>query len=75
MKYKIEYIVDGCFSGPIRIINSSSDYKLVCPGDVLFIKRPNPDVVLSFGKITGIISEVGGKLSHIAIVSRENIHM
>ncbi len=72
MKYKIDYIVEGNFSGPIKIIDSSYDYKLVCEGDVLLIKKPNPDIVLSFGKITGIISEVGGKLSHIAIVSREN---
>lgn len=72
MKYKIEYIVKGDFSGPIKKINDFSDYKKICSGDVLLIKTANPDVVQAFGKIVGIISEVGGKLSHLATVSREN---
>ncbi len=40
-------------------------------GDILIVRSLHPDLVSSFGQIAGIVSEIGGWLSHAAILARE----
>lgn len=41
-------------------------------GDILYTKILSPELTQYFDKVSGIISEKGGMLSHLAIMAREN---
>lgn len=61
----------GIASGPVRIVLTPSALGKVSPGDILVVRAIDPGWTVVFGRIKGLIMEVGGQLSHGAIVARE----
>lgn len=61
----------GVVEGVARIVESPEQFNQVREGDILVCKMTNPAWVLLFTKISGLVTDAGGALSHPAIVSRE----
>lgn len=53
------------------IIKSPSEIGKVEKGMILVARQTNPDYVPAMKRATGIVTEIGGRTSHAAIVSRE----
>ena len=64
-------ISGGRVSGPIRLVQSPSDWYHVLPGDILVASVIDPGLAPLFGMAGGLIVEMGGTLSHGAIIARE----
>ena len=64
-------ISGGRVSGPIRLVQSPSDWCHVLPGDILVASVIDPGLAPLFGLAGGLIVEMGGTLSHGAIIARE----
>jgi pyruvate, water dikinase len=58
-------------SGPARVINSPNDIHLVQVGDIIVSNMTDPDWVPALKKAVGIITQMGGRTCHAAIVARE----
>jgi pyruvate,water dikinase len=58
-------------TGRVRIITSLEDIALLKEGDILVTSMTDPDWLPAFKKVTGIITDQGGRTCHAAIVSRE----
>lgn len=52
-------------------IYSENDFPRVSQGDILLVKKSFPGWVIPLMKAGGMICEVGGVFSHIAIICRE----
>ncbi|HEX7765138.1 MAG TPA: PEP/pyruvate-binding domain-containing protein [Nitrospira sp.] len=61
----------GCATGPARIIRTLEDWKKVAPGDILVAPVIDPGMAPLFGIAAGLVVEMGGTLSHGAIIARE----
>ncbi len=61
----------GIASGPVKIVKSASEIDKVNPGDILVAPQTNPDYVPAMRKVAAIVTEIGGRTSHAAIISRE----
>jgi pyruvate,water dikinase len=61
----------GHIEGPVRIIRSASDLQRIKPGDVLVVSAIDPGFAVLFGLAAGLVAEMGGTLSHGAIIARE----
>lgn len=61
----------GTATGPVRIVRSTDDWKRVRPGDILVVPVIDPGMAPLFGLASGLIAELGGTLSHGAIIARE----
>jgi pyruvate,water dikinase len=61
----------GSVVGPIRLIRSLTDWGKVTPGDILVAPVIDPGMAPLFGIAGGLIVEMGGTLSHGAIIARE----
>lgn len=61
----------GIASGPVRHLTSIHDVPKVQQGDVIVAPQTNPDYVPAMKKASAIVTEMGGRTSHAAIVSRE----
>lgn len=61
----------GIASGPVKIVLTPSELEKVAPGDILVVKAIDPGWTVVFGRIKGLVMEVGGQLSHGAVVARE----
>jgi pyruvate,water dikinase len=57
--------------GTARLVNSLEDIDKVNRGDILISVNTIPPLLPAMVKSSGIITDVGGMLSHAAIVSRE----
>ncbi|MFO0731796.1 MAG: PEP/pyruvate-binding domain-containing protein [Nitrospiraceae bacterium] len=64
-------ISTGCVEGPVRHIRTVEDLELVQPGDILVTSVIDPGMAAVFGVAVGLIAEMGGTLSHGAIIARE----
>jgi len=64
-------ISTGSVTGPVRIIRSPTDWGNVMPGEVLVVPVIDPGMAPLFGIAGGLIAEMGGTLSHGAIIARE----
>lgn len=64
-------ISDGVAKGNVKIINSSSQIEEFKTGDILVAKSIDIGWLPIFLRASGIVLEVGGYLSHGAIVARE----
>jgi pyruvate,water dikinase len=64
-------ISPGCVEGPVRLIRSPDDRANVRPGDVLVVPVIDPGMAPLFGLAAGVVAEMGGTLSHGAIIVRE----
>jgi pyruvate, water dikinase len=57
--------------GKVRIIKSPKYINKVKEGDVLVAEMTNPDYVPAMKRAAAIVTDLGGRTSHAAIVSRE----
>jgi phosphohistidine swiveling domain-containing protein len=57
--------------GPARVARVLSDLAGVEPGAVLVVKAADPGWTPYFASAAGLVSELGGLLSHAAVVARE----
>ena len=64
-------ISPGCVEGPVRLIRSPDDRARVRPGDILIVPVLDPGMAPLFGLAAGVVAEMGGTLSHGAIIVRE----
>lgn len=61
----------GSAFGPVKIIHKPTEIDKVSKGDVLVTEMTTPDYVPAMRKAVGIVTDVGGRTCHAAIVSRE----
>jgi phosphohistidine swiveling domain-containing protein len=61
----------GVVEGPARYVSSLDEFDQVQDGDVLVCRMTNPAWVVLFTKISGLVTEAGGVVSHPAVVARE----
>lgn len=61
----------GWAEGPVRHVRTVEDLKQVQPGDILITSVIDPGMAAVFGIAAGLVAEMGGTLSHGAIIARE----
>lgn len=61
----------GIITGHVRILKNASQIGSIVSGEVLVTEQTNPDYVPAMKKASAIVTNLGGKTSHAAIVSRE----
>lgn len=61
----------GVAAGPVVVIHSPSDIDKVKKGDVLVTEMTTPDFVPAMKRAAAIVTDLGGRTCHAAIVSRE----
>ena len=61
----------GVVEGTARIVKSPAEFNDVKRGEIIVCIMTNPAWVVVFSKITGIVTDSGGVLSHSAVVARE----
>lgn len=61
----------GKMTGVVRVVTKLDELSKVVPGCILVVKNSNPAWSIGMMKASGLISEVGGIISHAAIVARE----
>jgi pyruvate,water dikinase len=61
----------GVVEGPARIVKSVEEISRLQKGDILVCQVTNPTWAPIFQKIAGAVSDIGGSMSHAAIVARE----
>ena len=61
----------GAASGPVKIIHKPTEIDKVEKGDILVTEMTTPDYVPAMKKACAIVTDVGGRTCHAAIVSRE----
>lgn len=64
-------ISSGVISGPVRLVRSQADFRNVQRGDIIVTAVIDPGMAPLFGLAGGLIAEMGGILSHGAIIARE----
>jgi pyruvate,water dikinase len=64
-------ISPGCVTGQARLVRSAQDWSKVRAGDIIVAPVIDPGMVPLFGIAAGIVVEMGGTLSHGAIIARE----
>ena len=57
--------------GPVRFVRSMDDWSRVLRGDILVVSVIDPGMAPLFGVAAGLVAEMGGTLSHGAIIARE----
>lgn len=61
----------GIVTATARIVRGPSDFATVLPGDILICPYTDPAWTPLFSIAAGVVTEIGGALSHAAIVARE----
>ena len=61
----------GVVEGPVRVVTHVGELGSVEPGDVLVCPATSPSWAPVFSRIAATVSDVGGTMSHTAIVCRE----
>jgi pyruvate,water dikinase len=61
----------GRVTGVARVIHGPSDFSMMQRGDILVAKVTTPAWTPLFALASGIVTDVGGPLSHSSIVARE----
>lgn len=61
----------GVIEGTARVVTSIEESDQVKKGDILVCRMTNPAWVVLFTKISGLVTDAGGTVSHPAVVSRE----
>jgi pyruvate,water dikinase len=61
----------GVVEGIARVVKSVSDIHRIQQGDILVCQVTNPTWSPLFQKISAAVSDIGGSMSHMAIVARE----
>jgi pyruvate,water dikinase len=66
-----EPVSPGIGRGRARIVLRPDDLDTVCPGEVLVARGADPAWTLIFDRLSALVTESGGQLSHAAVVARE----
>ncbi len=61
----------GYAEGPVRLIRTPADLTKVQRGEILVVSVIDPGMAPLFGLAAGLVAEIGGTLSHGAIIARE----
>ena len=61
----------GVIEGEARVVTSIEESDQVKEGDILVCKMTNPAWVVLFTKVSALVTDAGGTVSHPAVVSRE----
>lgn len=61
----------GVVEGTVRTISALRDIHQLTAGDVLVTRFTDPGWTPALGLVAGVVTEVGGLLSHAAVISRE----
>jgi pyruvate,water dikinase len=61
----------GVVEGPARVVKSVEEISRLRKGDILVCQVTNPTWAPIFQKIAAAVSDIGGSMSHAAIVARE----
>ena len=61
----------GLARGPARLITSPGQFERIRTGDILVTRAADPGWTPVFGRLAGLVLELGGQLSHGAVVARE----
>jgi len=61
----------GVVDGVARVVMSVDEIDRLCHGDILVCRVTNPSWAPVFQKIAAAVSDIGGSMSHAAIVARE----
>jgi len=61
----------GTVEGTARVVLREDQFDEVKAGDILVCQMTNPAWVVLFTKITGLVTDAGGTVSHPAVLSRE----
>ena len=61
----------GVVEGPARVVKSVEEISKLKKGDILVCQVTNPTWAPIFQKIAAAVSDIGGSMSHAAIVARE----
>lgn len=64
-------VSSGIVSGPVRFVRATEDWSRVRGGDIIVAPVIDPGMAPLFGIAAGLIVEMGGTLSHGAIIARE----
>ncbi|HSU35937.1 MAG TPA: PEP/pyruvate-binding domain-containing protein [Propionibacteriaceae bacterium] len=61
----------GKVTGPARVLSGPADFDQMRPGDILVAQITTPAWTTLFAMAGGVVTDVGGPLSHSSIVARE----
>lgn len=61
----------GVVEGTARVVASPDEFDSLQSGDIMICRMTNPGWIISFSKISGLVTDTGGALSHPAVVARE----
>lgn len=61
----------GIVNGIIKVVTKIGELSKVKNGDIVVVKTSNPAWTIGMVNASGLISEMGGIISHAAIVARE----
>ncbi|MEV6275157.1 aminotransferase class III-fold pyridoxal phosphate-dependent enzyme [Nocardia sp. NPDC051832] len=61
----------GVVEGPVRVLTSLRDIGRLRTGDILVTQFTDPGWTPALGLVAGVVTEVGGMLSHAAVIGRE----
>ena len=64
-------VSSGRVSGPVTFVRSEADWINVRRGDIIVAPVIDPGMAPLFGLAAGLVVEMGGTLSHGAIIARE----
>ncbi|WP_409300014.1 PEP-utilizing enzyme [Peribacillus sp. SCS-155] len=61
----------GVVEGIARLVNDPAEFDQLQQGEILVCRMTNPAWTLLFSKISGLVTDAGGALSHPAVIARE----
>jgi phosphohistidine swiveling domain-containing protein len=61
----------GIARGAARVVHGADEFARILPGDIIVCQASNPSWVPVFAIAAGLVTNVGGLLSHAAVVARE----
>ena len=61
----------GVVRGPVRVVRSLTEASVLDDGDIMVCEMTLPPWVPLFSVVSGVVADIGGVLSHCAIVARE----
>jgi rifampicin phosphotransferase len=61
----------GTVTAPARVLGGPQDFRQMQPGDVLVASITTPAWTTLFAMASGVVTDIGGPLSHSSIVARE----
>ncbi|KAK3757984.1 hypothetical protein RRG08_058296 [Elysia crispata] len=64
-------VSQGQITGPAQVVHSLDDASVIKPGDILVVKSTDVGWSPYFPLIGGLVTELGGLISHGAVVARE----